>query len=108
VNSSNVHGRGGVSRLREAAAAAHRILFRAVDWMRADYPDAAPRTGHCALLALHGPPPLTRHQVSQVIDALEAPTGALTDTDIQTTIIRVTDRLPNPSQVAQVRRTQTP
>ena len=84
-----------------------RILLKALDWLRAGYPVGAPRTGHCALLALHGPPSLTRHQISQVIDALGATPDPPADTDIQTTIVKVTDRLPNPSQVAQVRSTQT-
>ncbi len=107
MNSSNSLGHGGLSRIRQSAAAVHRTILRAVDWIRAGYPDAAPRTGHCALVALYGPQSLTGHEISRVIEALGATPDAATDTDVQTTIVKVTDRLPNPSQIAQVHRTLT-
>jgi hypothetical protein len=70
-------------------------------------PDAAPQTGHCALLALHGPQSLANHQTNQVLNQLAARPDTPTDIDIQTVIAKVTDKLPNPTQVAQIRHKQS-
>jgi hypothetical protein len=45
-----------------------------------------------------------QHQVAQVLHHLSASTTAPTVTDIKAAILKVTDRLPNPDQVSQVRR----
>jgi hypothetical protein len=92
------------SRLKPPTTGVRRTLHSAVEWLRAGYPDAAPRTGHCALIALHGPQSLSNHQINEVIDHLAAHPGTPTDIDIQTAITTVTDKLPNPSQVTQIRR----
>lgn len=75
--------------------------FRAViDWLRAGYPDQAPPTGHCLLLALHGPLSLTPQQTQHIVDTLDgAPTAA---TDIEVAITKITDRLPTPSQTRAI------
>jgi hypothetical protein len=79
-------------------------LIEAVDWLRAGYPDAAPPPGYSSLAALNGPHSLTKPQVAQVVDHLTSRTGAPSTTDIKVAIVKVTDRLPNPDQVIQVRR----
>jgi hypothetical protein len=81
-------------------------LLNAVEWLRAGYPDAAPRTGYCPLIALHGPASLTPRQVSLVTNALGAHVGEPSGTDIEAAILKITDRLPHPGQVAQIRRNQ--
>jgi hypothetical protein len=79
-------------------------IVGAVDWLRAGYSDAATPPGYCSLVALHGPRSITKHQVAQVLHDLSASTTAPTVTDIRAAIVKVTDRLPNPDQVSQVRR----
>ena len=79
-------------------------IAAAADWLRAGYPDAAAPPGHCSLVALYGPRSITKHQVAQVLHHLSVSTTTPTATDIQTAIVKVTDRLPNPDQVSQVRR----
>ncbi len=79
-------------------------IVGALDWLRAGYPDAATPPGYCSLVALNGPQSMTKHQVAQVLHHLSARTTAPTVTDIKVAIVKVTDRLPNPDQVAQVRR----
>jgi hypothetical protein len=78
-------------------------IVGAVDWLRAGYPDAATPPGYCSLVALHGPRSITKHQVAQVLQHLSASTTAPTATDIGAAVVKVTDRLPNPEQVSQVR-----
>jgi hypothetical protein len=39
-----------------------------INWLRAGYPDDAPRTGYCPLLALNGPISLSDKQTQAVVD----------------------------------------
>jgi hypothetical protein len=41
-----------------------------VEWVRAGYPEDAPQTGYCPVIALTGPMSLTRRQTQQVLDRL--------------------------------------
>jgi Protein of unknown function (DUF3349) len=71
-----------------------------IDWLRAGYPDEAPRTGYSPLLALNGPIALSRKQIRQVLDRLA--TGIYDKTDIEVAITGATGRLPTPPQLRQV------
>jgi hypothetical protein len=75
--------------------------FRSVtSWIRAGYPDEAPPSGYSPLLALNGPMSLTPRQIQHIIDELE---GVPTDvTHIEAAIIKITDRLPTPTQARAV------
>jgi hypothetical protein len=42
-----------------------------IDWLRAGYPDEAPRTGHSPLLALNGPLALTPAHKDRIANDLE-------------------------------------
>ena len=71
-----------------------------VAWLRAGYPDEAPRTGHSPLLALNGPRGLTPTERKSVFDEL---TGRAVDTnDIEVAITKATDRLPTRAQVRTI------
>ena len=55
------------------ATACERIgrMFRSIiDWLRAGYPDEAPRTGYSPLLALNGPIALSARQTAQIVAEL--------------------------------------
>lgn len=68
-----------------------------VEWLRAGYPDEAPRTGHSPLLALNGPIALSQKQTEQIVDEL---LGQPSDTvDIKVEISKVTDHLPTETQI---------
>jgi hypothetical protein len=71
-----------------------------IDWLRAGYPDEAPRIGYSPLIALHGPTALSRKQIRQVLDCLA--TGVYDKTDIEVAITGATGRLPTPPQLRQV------
>jgi hypothetical protein len=71
-----------------------------IDWLRAGYPDEAPRIGYSPLIALHGPTSLSRKQIRQVLDCLA--TGVYDKTDIEVAITAATGRLPTPPQLRQV------
>ena len=81
-----------------------RHAFNAViDWLRAGYPDEAPRTGHSPLLALNGPLALTAAQKYRIAKNL---VGQPVDTTtIDVAITKVTNRLPTPAQTRAVSRT---
>jgi hypothetical protein len=79
-------------------------LLKTIEWLRAGYPDNAPRTGYSPLIALQGPASLTDHQIRRITNAVTDHPGDPTKTDIEATILEVTDRLPHPGQVAQVQR----
>ena len=97
----------GADRLRSAK---HDVLKRVryvinaiVDWLRAGYPDEAPRTGHSPLLALNGPLALTAAQKYRIAKNL---VGQPVDTTtIDVAITKVTNRLPTPAQTRAVSRT---
>jgi hypothetical protein len=80
------------------------LVIEALHSLRAGYPHAAPPPGHSALVALTGPQSLTKHQVAQVVQRLTAHPDGPTTTDIKVAIVKVTDQLPNPNQVTQIRR----
>jgi hypothetical protein len=82
-------------------------VLKAVAWLRADYPADAPRTGYCPLIALQGPASLTTDQIARICDELAAHPGETTAVDIEAAILKITDRLPHPRQVAQIHRNQT-
>jgi hypothetical protein len=72
-----------------------------IDWLRAGYPDEAPRHGHSPLIALNGPVSLSERQTQQIAGGLTAEADPV---DVQVEITKTTDRLPTASQVDRVRR----
>jgi hypothetical protein len=73
-----------------------------IEWVRAGYPEDAPKTGYNPLIALTGPMSLTRRQTRQVLARLRArPTDPVS---IDVAITEVTGRLPNPTQTRAVAR----
>ena len=77
-----------------------------IDWLRAGYPQEAPRTGYSPLMALSGPTALSRKQIGHVLDCLA--TGIYDKTDIEVAITGATGRLPMPPQLRQVVAALTP
>jgi hypothetical protein len=78
-------------------AGAARLL---IDWLRAGYPDDAPRTGHSPLLALNGPLALSARQTAQIVGELgDGPTDSI---DIGVAITKATNRLPTQTQIRTV------
>ena len=73
-----------------------------VGWVRAGYPDEAPRTGYSPLLALNGPLWLSARQTDQIVAELGE--GPIDSIDVEVTITKVTNRLPNPTQTRAVTR----
>ncbi len=90
---------------RDTAAAAATLVAvcrSIIGWVRAGYPDDAPRTGYSPLVALTGPIALTPRQTGHVLAQLH---GHPTDTaDIEVAITKTTDRLPTNYQVRTVVR----
>lgn len=76
-------------------------VFRSViGWLRAGYPDEAPRTGYSPLLALGGPMALTARQTQRIVDDLaSAPADII---DIGIAITKTTGRLPTPTQTSAI------
>jgi Protein of unknown function (DUF3349) len=73
-----------------------------IEWVRAGYPEDAPKTGYNPVIALTGPMSLTRRQTQQVVDGLR---GHPTDpVSIDVAITEVTGQLPNPTQTRAVAR----
>ncbi|MGO8963724.1 DUF3349 domain-containing protein [Mycobacterium sp.] len=71
-----------------------------IEWLRAGYPDDAPRTGHSPLLALNGPLALSARQTAQIVGELgDRPTDSI---DIGVAITKATDRLPTQTQIRTV------
>ena len=71
-----------------------------IEWLRAGYPDDAPRTGHSPLLALNGPLALSTRQTAQIVGDLgDRPTDSI---DIGVAITKATDRLPTQTQIRTV------
>ncbi len=89
-----------------ARARIGRVFRSIIEWLRAGYPDEAPRTGHSPLLALNGPIALTPGQTAQIVaDLGEKPTGP---NDIGVAITKVTNQLPTPTQTRTVTRALDP
>lgn len=79
-----------------------RAFSAVIDWLRAGYPDEAPRTGYSPLLALNGPLALTPRQKRRVVKELE---GQPNDTTtIEIVITKATGRLPTPGQTSMISR----
>ncbi len=72
-----------------------------IDWLRAGYPDEAPRAGHCSLIALNGPMALSDKQTREALADLSS--RPINDTDIKVAITKAIDRLPTASQVDRIR-----
>ena len=73
-----------------------------VEWVRAGYPEDAPKTGYNPLIALAGPLSLTRRQTQQVLARLRGrPTDPIS---INVAITEITGQLPNPAQTRAVAR----
>jgi hypothetical protein len=77
-----------------------------IEWLRAGYPDEAPRTGYSPLLALNGPVSLSGRQTDQIVGELGA--GPTDSIDIGVTITKVTSQLPTPTQTRTVTRALHP
>lgn len=75
-------------------------IRRLIDWLRAGYPEDAPRTGHSPLLALNGPMALTMREIRSVVSELDNDPASATD--IGVAITKATHRLPNQGQVRAV------
>jgi hypothetical protein len=83
-----------------------RVFGSIIEWLRAGYPEQAPRTGYSPLLALNGPLSLSARQTDQVVAELgEGPTDSI---DIEVTITKVTNQLPTPTQTRAVTRALHP
>ena len=78
-------------------------LTAIIDWLRASYPDEAPRTGYSPLLALNGPLALTSAQKVRISQDLAGQAAGPVNIDVA--ITKVTNRLPTPSQTRAVSRT---
>ena len=93
----------------DRSSSKHAVLKRVsgaftavIDWLRAGYPEEAPRTGHSPLLALYGPLALTPAQQRRIVkDLEEQPTDT---TDIEVAITKVTNRLATPTQTRAIYR----
>jgi hypothetical protein len=73
-----------------------------LEWLRAGYPDEAPRTGYSPLLALNGPIALSARQTEKIVAELgEGPTDSI---DIAVTITKATNQLPTQAQTRAVTR----
>jgi hypothetical protein len=73
-----------------------------IEWVRAGYPEDAPKTGYNPLIALMGPMSLTRRQTQEVLNRLQ---GRPTDSvSIDVAITEITGQLPNPTQTRAVVR----
>jgi hypothetical protein len=83
-----------------------RMFASVIEWLRAGYPDEAPRTGYSPLLALNGPLSLTARQTDQIVDGLRE---ALPDqVDIGVAITKVTNRPPTETQTRTVAHALNP
>jgi hypothetical protein len=80
-----------------------RQLPSLIAWLRAGYPDGAPRTGYSPLIALNGPSALSEKQTQEAVGELSA--GPFDRTDIEVAITKATGRLPNASQGRKVAET---
>lgn len=89
----------GVGRYR-ALARPRATLAAAIGWLRAGYPDDAPRLGYSPLLALNGPVALTPRQAERVATGLIG--GAGETIDIAVAITMATDRLPTQPQIRAI------
>ena len=68
----NVLGADHRNSSKHAVVEGVRCAFTAaIEWLRAGYPEEAPRTGHSPLLALYGPPALTPAQQRRIVKDLE-------------------------------------
>jgi hypothetical protein len=73
-----------------------------IEWVRAGYPEDAPKTGYNPLIALTGSMSLTRRETQQVITNLRGrPSDPIS---IDVAITEITSQLPNPSQTRAVAR----
>jgi Protein of unknown function (DUF3349) len=73
-----------------------------IEWVRAGYPEDAPKTGYNPVIALTGPMSLTQRQTQQVLTRLR---GRPTDpVSIDVAITEITGHLPNPTQTRSVVR----
>ncbi len=76
-------------------------VFRSVlDWVRAGYPEEAPRAGHVSLVALTGPVALTPRQTAHILEQLRK--GPTDTADIGVAICKITDRVPTDHQLRAV------
>ena len=76
------------------------ILTATADWLRAGYPEGAPRTGHSPLLALNGPlclSPTQKYRIAKDLEGLPRDIGT-----IEVAITKATDRLPTPIQTREI------
>lgn len=77
-----------------------------IEWLRAGYPDDAPRVGYSPLLALNGPIALTARQTAQIVGELgDGPTDPI---DIAVAITKATNRLPTQAQTRTITEALTP
>ena len=81
----------------------HTAFTAVIGWLRAGYPDEAPRTGYSPLLALSGPLALTPRQTDDIVGDLHG-AATTTTTDIEVAITKVTDRLPSQTQIRAISR----
>jgi uncharacterized protein DUF3349 len=77
-----------------------RPVQSVIEWVRAGYPDEAPRTGYSPLLALMGPISMTRSQLDRIVRELDA--RRADPIDVQVAIAKITGRLPSEAQTRAV------
>ena len=80
----------------------NRALTAVIDWLRAGYPDEAPRNGHSPLLALNGPLALTPAQKDCIAKDLEGQPACTSN--IEVAITKATNRLPTRTQTRAISR----
>lgn len=88
---------------RRAASRVSTTVRTIINWLRAGYPDEAPRHGYSPLMALYGPVALSQNQTDQVIAEVGA--GPAEPLAIDVAITKATNRLPTPLQIAKIVRT---
>ena len=69
----------------DSKASVRKLLRSTVDWLRAGYPDEAPNTGYCPLIALNGPAPLTPKQKRRTLGEVDQDTASATEISIAIT-----------------------
>ena len=79
----------------------NRFLGNIVSWLRAGYPNGVPRNDYLPIVALLSRR-LTAEEIVEVAGQLKQLTQ-LGFTDIGAEILRITDQLPQPSEVERVR-----
>ncbi len=88
---------------RDQAGRRRNVLTAVLDWLTMGYPDGVPPQDRFPLLALMRSR-LTDEQIRAVVERMLSDFGEPSRIDAQILIMKVTDELPSPDEVARVRR----